>query len=80
MSHDVVIPQLGLTMETALLTVWHVNEGDQVTADQPIADIATDKVDHELAAPVSGTISGLHATDDEEELPVGTVIARIEPS
>jgi pyruvate/2-oxoglutarate dehydrogenase complex dihydrolipoamide acyltransferase (E2) component len=79
MSQEVIVPRLGLTMEVGILTQWLVQDGDRVEADQPIAEIATDKIEHELLAPVAGTIADLHATDDEEELPVGTVIARITP-
>lgn len=75
---DITIPQLGLTMETAVLTKWLVADGDQVEADQPIAEISTDKIDHELVAPATGRISDLSQTSDDDEIPVGTVIARLE--
>lgn len=78
MSTEVKIPQLGLTMETAVLHTWMVNDGGQVAKGDVIAEIGTDKIDHELESPASGTIRGLHPTSSSDELPVGTVIARID--
>lgn len=74
---DIVMPQLGLTMETGVLTAWLVDDGTTVAADDPIAEISTDKVEHELVAPAGGVITDLRAPDDDAELPVGTVLARI---
>jgi len=76
---EVKIPQLGLTMESAALTAWLVSEGEQVSVDQPIAEIATDKVEHELVAPANGVITSLAPLSGDQELPVGAVIARIDP-
>lgn len=74
---DIVMPQLGLTIETGILTAWLVEDGAVVAQDEPIAEISTDKVEHELVAPAAGVITDLRAPDDEEELPVGTVLARL---
>ncbi|OLM33007.1 Dihydrolipoamide acyltransferase component of branched-chain alpha-keto acid dehydrogenase complex [Pseudonocardia sp. Ae717_Ps2] len=77
MSTDIVMPQLGLTMETGILTGWLVQEGATVAQDDPVAEISTDKVEHELVAPADGVITILRPADDEAELPVGTVLARL---
>ena len=76
---DVVMPQLGLTMETGLLLSWLVDDGTRVAEGDPIAEIATDKIDHELVAPADGVLGNLHAVSDSEELPVGTVLATLAP-
>lgn len=78
MSTEVIIPKLGLTMETAVLHTWLVEEGATVSEGEIIAEIGTDKIDHELESPASGTISRLHATSSDDELAVGTVIAVID--
>lgn len=72
---NVIIPQLGLTMESAELTKWLVADGELVVIDQPIAEIATDKVEHEIVAPGAGSLHQL--ADVGQELPVGTVIGNI---
>lgn len=74
---DVIIPQLGLTMESAELTGWLVQDGELVVLDQPIAEIATDKVEHEIVSPDGGRIRLL--VEVGQDLSVGTVIATLEP-
>lgn len=77
MSTDVTIPKLGLTMETAVLHTWLVQDGATVAVGDPLAEIGTDKIDHEIESPAAGTITDLREPDEEDELPVGTVIATI---
>lgn len=73
---DIRIPKLGLTMESADLTIWLVAVGDRVEEGESIAEIATDKIDHEIEAPASGRITELLAAEGDE-LDVGAVIARL---
>lgn len=77
MSTEVTIPKLGLTMESAVLSTWHVADGDTVSEGQLIADIGTDKIDHGLEAPAAGVIGDLRPADPEAEIPVGATIAVI---
>jgi len=53
---NVLIPALGESVTEATIIKWHKKEGDAVKEDEPIADIATDKVDSEIPAPASGFI------------------------
>lgn len=73
---DLTIPQLGLTMESAELTSWLAEDGAEVIADQPIAELATDKIEHEVVAPVSGVLH--RRAEPGGELNVGEVFATIE--
>jgi len=75
----VYMPKYGMTMESGLIVEWLVKEGDKVEEGNPIATINTEKVDTELAAPVSGTIVEISAAADSE-VPVGEIIAYIEKS
>jgi 2-oxoglutarate dehydrogenase E2 component (dihydrolipoamide succinyltransferase) len=54
---------------------WRKNDGDSVVAGEVLVLLETDKVSNELEAPVAGTLSIL--VPEGEEVPVGTVIARI---
>jgi pyruvate dehydrogenase E2 component (dihydrolipoamide acetyltransferase) len=73
---DVLIPRLGVSVQEASVTTWLVQVGDQVTEGQPVCEIATDKVDVEVEAPVAGVISEiLVAAGDFAE--VGKPLARI---
>ena len=76
---EIVVPKLGLTMESALLLAWLVEEGTYVQEGEPIAEIATDKIDHEIEAPASGVLTNLHSVSDDDELAIGTVIGIVTP-
>ena len=56
MAVAVEVPKLGNTVEECLITKWHKKPGDQVAANEPVADLETDKSNFEVAAPVAGTV------------------------
>jgi 2-oxoglutarate dehydrogenase E2 component (dihydrolipoamide succinyltransferase) len=73
---DLIMPKLGESVQEATITKWFVKEGDTVEEDDPILEIATDKVDSEIPSPVAGTIKKvLYAEDDL--VAVGEIIAHI---
>ena len=76
---DVTVPQLGESVTEGTITKWLVKEGDVVTKDQPIAEIATDKADSELPAPSSGRVMKLLANEGDV-VPVKTVICQLDES
>lgn len=56
MATEVLMPKLGLTMTEGTVVHWFVNEGDEVQAGDPIAEISSEKLVGEVSAPVSGTL------------------------
>jgi 2-oxoglutarate dehydrogenase E2 component (dihydrolipoamide succinyltransferase) len=74
---DVQVPQLGESVTEGTISKWLVREGDAVTKDQPIVEIATDKADSELPAPSAGRVMKLLAKEGDI-VPVRTVICRID--
>ncbi|MFW6224198.1 MAG: biotin/lipoyl-containing protein, partial [Bacteroidota bacterium] len=56
---EIVLPALGESITEATITRWLKKEGDKVSEDDPIAEIATDKVDSEIPSPVDGTLKEL---------------------
>src|SRR5207249_9295359 len=54
---NVIMPQMGESIFEGTLTKWLKNVGDKVTRDEPLFEISTDKVDAEIPAPASGTLS-----------------------
>jgi len=56
---------------------WLKKPGDRVEADEPVLEIATDKVDSEVPAPVSGTLTEIRVAEGQT-VPVGTVLAIID--
>jgi 2-oxoglutarate dehydrogenase E2 component (dihydrolipoamide succinyltransferase) len=73
---ELVMPKLGESIIEATIVRWHKKEGDQVTEDESIADLATDKVDSEIPSPVEGIVTKLFFKEGDV-VPVGKVIAII---
>ena len=76
METRVVMPRVGDTVAEGTVNEWLHRVGDQVTEGQPLLEIGTDKVDTEVPAPVSGTLSQI-LVDVDETVPVGTPLAVI---
>ncbi|HVY48469.1 MAG TPA: dihydrolipoamide acetyltransferase family protein [Minicystis sp.] len=58
---DVVMPQLGESVAEGTVTKWLVREGDFVKKEQPLLEVATDKADSEIPAPVAGRVTRIAA-------------------
>lgn len=53
----VPLPHMGVSVEEATVIAWHRAVGDAVRAGEPLCDVATDKVDTEIAAPADGVLA-----------------------
>jgi len=73
---DIVTPTGGESVTEGTILEWSVKVGDAVTDGDTVVEISTDKVDMELPAPASGTITEILAADGET-VTVGQVIARM---
>ena len=72
------MPEMGESVTEGTVLEWHVAVGDTVEEGDTIVEVSTDKVDAEVPAPVTGTITELRAEVDDE-IAVGAVLAEIEP-
>lgn len=71
---ELIMPKLGESVQEATIIQWFKKEGDKVEEDDPVLEIATDKVDSEIPSPVEGIIEKiLFKTNDV--VPVGEIIA-----
>jgi 2-oxoglutarate dehydrogenase E2 component (dihydrolipoamide succinyltransferase) len=61
----------------ATINKWLVKEGTQVKEDDPLVEVATDKVDSEVPAPVSGTIISI-TVKEGSIAKIGEILAVIE--
>jgi multifunctional 2-oxoglutarate metabolism enzyme len=73
---DIVTPTGGESVTEGTILEWTVKVGDAVKDGDTVVEISTDKVDMELPAPASGTITEILAADGET-VTVGQVIARM---
>lgn len=75
MSHQVLLPKLGFSVNEAILNEWLAEDGAQVEKGQPLYSIESEKSVQEVEAPVSGTLRILKQPGETYD--VGTVIAEI---
>src|SRR6478735_5320641 len=65
MPTSVTMPQLGESVTEGTVTRWLKNVGDQVTMDEPLLEVSTDKVDTEIPAPATGVLTSISAQEDD---------------
>lgn len=70
------MPQLGETVEEGTVVTWLKGPGDPVRVDEPLLEVATDKVDTEIPSTVEGVVDRLVAHEGET-VAVGGVLAEI---
>jgi 2-oxoisovalerate dehydrogenase E2 component (dihydrolipoyl transacylase) len=70
------MPQLGESVTEGTITRWLKAEGDEVSLDEPLAEVDTDKVNAELPSPVAGTIEKLLVSEGTT-VDVGTEIVLV---
>jgi multifunctional 2-oxoglutarate metabolism enzyme len=73
---DIVMPQMGESVSEGVVLEWAKQVGETIDADETIVEISTDKVDAEVPAPASGTVTEILA-EAGETVTVGQVIGRM---
>lgn len=76
MPKEVIIPALGESISSGILSSWKVADGSYVQLDQPIYELETDKITQEGLAEESGVIS-IHVQEGEE-VEIGATVASID--
>ncbi|OQW47891.1 MAG: branched-chain alpha-keto acid dehydrogenase subunit E2 [Proteobacteria bacterium SG_bin6] len=71
------LPDIGEGIAEAEIVAWHINVGDEVREDQPIADMMTDKATVEMESPVTGRVVEL-AGEVGAMVPIGAALVVIE--
>lgn len=76
-SVKLLMPKMGESIIEATILSWLKKEGDKVSVDEPVLEIATDKVDSEVPSEVSGVISKI-LFKEGDVVAVGEAVAIIE--
>jgi len=76
MPTEIKVPSLGESITEATVSKWLKRPGDPVAADEPVAELETDKVTLEISAPAAGTLSEILAGEGAN-VPVGAILGRI---
>ena len=74
MAIQIVVPQLGESVVEGTISKWLKKEGEKVEKDEPIVEIATDKINIEIPSPKAGTL-GKIIVKEGTVVPVGELIA-----
>ena len=76
MAHEIIMPQLGLTMEEGTVSKWIKHEGDAVKTGEVILEITTDKLTNEVVSEYDGTLIKIVAQEGDD-VPVKGVLGYI---
>ncbi len=76
---QLLMPEMGESVTEGTVLEWHVSEGDSVEEGQTMVEVSTDKVDAEVPAPSSGTVTKIHVGVDDD-VGVGKPLADIDPN
>ena len=77
MAIEIKVPPLGESVSEATIARWLKKSGDAVRADEPIAELETDKVTLEVPSPSAGVLSSL-AVAEGETVGTNAVLAILE--
>jgi 2-oxoglutarate dehydrogenase E2 component (dihydrolipoamide succinyltransferase) len=74
---ELVMPKMGESIMEATILKWRKKPGDTIELDEPVLDIATDKVDSEVPSPVAGILVEI-LYPENEVVAINVAIAVIE--
>lgn len=76
MATEIIMPQLGLTMEEGTIAKWIKQVGDKVAVGDVLVEITTDKLSSEIESEVEGVLLKIVAQEGED-IPVKGLLAII---
>lgn len=74
---EIKMPKMGESVQEATITKWFIEKGQKIEEDDPLFEIATDKVDSEIPSPVDGKIIDVRFTVGDV-VPVGEIVALVD--
>jgi 2-oxoisovalerate dehydrogenase E2 component (dihydrolipoyl transacylase) len=75
--HVFKLPDIGEGVVEGEVVQWHVAAGDEVTEDDPIVDVMTDKATVTIPSPITGVVSSLNG-DVGEMVAVGSALVEFD--
>jgi 2-oxoglutarate dehydrogenase complex dihydrolipoamide succinyltransferase (E2) component len=74
---EIIMPKMGESIFEGTIIRWTKKVGERVEKDETILEISTDKVDSEIPSSAQGILAKI-LVEEQQTVPVGTVIAYIE--
>ena len=79
MAEKITVPTLGESVTEATVSKWLKSKGEKVSADEPLVELETDKVNVEVPSPISGVNRSINVKEGET-VNVGSLLGTIENS
>ena len=79
MAEKITVPTLGESVTEATVSKWLKSQGDEVTADEPLVELETDKVNVEVPSPSSGVLGNINVKEGET-VNVGSLLGTVDNS
>jgi len=76
MIEKILVPVLGESITEATISKWLKSKGDNISADEPIVELETDKVNLEVPSPINGTLTEVNFKDGDT-VEVGAILGEI---
>jgi len=76
MSEKITVPTLGESVTEATVSKWLKSQGEKVSADEPLVELETDKVNVEVPSPTSGVLGSI-AVKEGETVNVGSLLGTV---
>ena len=79
MAEKITVPTLGESITEATVSKWLKSQGEKVSADEPLVELETDKVNVEVPSPTNGVLGSI-AVKEGETVNVGSLLGTVEGS
>jgi 2-oxoglutarate dehydrogenase E2 component (dihydrolipoamide succinyltransferase) len=79
MAEKITVPTLGESVTEATVSKWLKSKGDKVSADEPLVELETDKVNVEVPSPIAGILGNI-AVKEGETVNVGALLGTVDSS
>ena len=79
MSNQILVPSLGESVTEATVSKWLKQVGEEVTSDEPLVELETDKVNVEVPSPLTGTLSSIKVKEGDT-VEVGALLGEVNSS
>ncbi len=77
MAEKITVPTLGESVTEATVSKWLKSQGEKVSADEPLVELETDKVNVEVPSPTSGTLGSI-VVKEGETVNVGSLLGTVD--
>ena len=77
MSEKITVPTLGESVTEATVSKWLKSQGEEVSADEPLVELETDKVNVEVPSPTNGVLGNI-AVKEGETVNVGSLLGTVD--